>query len=575
MKKLFLFSILLLFITLQACDKSNVNALSIDPTEISIPEEGGNSTFVITTDAENWQIDNPGTDWIKLSATSGELKTAMITVLVNTLTATPRTDTLTITAGNAKPVCVVVSQAASEFLYSLSSSLNSITFKRSGNEVAFRLNSTAPEWNVSSNADWISFDKTTGTDKETFVTVSASPNEGKDPREASITLSAEYAPVVEIAVTQTGELYPDYNTSPQEPDNTGMTSTATQLASMINLGWNLGNSLEAPGGETTWGNPATSQALINLVKQSGFNAIRIPAAWNSHLSNSATAEINPTWLARIKEVIQYAINNDMYVILNIHWDGGWLENNCTLAKQEENNAKQKAFWEQIATYLRNFDEHLLFAGANEPNVTNATEMSVLNSYSQTFIDAVRSTGGKNTYRTLIIQGPSTDIEKTNLLMLMPVDNTPNRMMVEVHYYTPWNFCGMTEDATWGNMFYYWGEGFHSETDPGRNATYGEEATVLTNFGLMKSKFVDKGIPVVLGEFSVMRRSALTGDALTNHLASRAYYFKYVTQQAKAHGLLPFYWDNGGMGNNGCALFNRSTLSVFDQQALDALIEGAQ
>jgi hypothetical protein len=73
----------------------------------------------------------------------------------------------------------------------------------------------------------------------------------------------------------------------------------------------------------------------------------------------------------------------------------------------------------------------------------------------------------------------------------------------------------------------------------------------------------------------VRRSALTGDALTNHLASRAYYFKYVTQQAKAHGLLPFYWDNGGMGNNGCALFNRSTVSVFDQQALDALVEGAQ
>ncbi|MGD9993468.1 MAG: cellulase family glycosylhydrolase [Salinivirgaceae bacterium] len=575
MKNLFLLPILLLFITLQACDKSDVNELSVDVTSIAIPEAGGNATIVITTDAGMWQIDNSGSDWIKLSATSGELKTAMITVLVNTLSATLRTDTLTISAGNAKPVYVIVSQAASEFLYTLSSGTGSITFKKSGNEAAFRLSTTAPEWSVSASVDWLAFDKTTGTESETYITVSASPNEGIEKREAIITLSAEYAPQVEISVTQNGELYPNYNTSPQEPDNTGMTSTATELAAKIVLGWNLGNSLEAPGGETTWGNPATTQALIDLVKQSGFNAIRIPAAWNSHLSNATTAEINPVWLARVKDVVQYCVNNDLYVILNIHWDGGWLENNCTLAKQEENNAKQKAFWEQIASYLRDFDEHLLFAGANEPNVENATEMSVLNSYSQTFIDAVRSTGGKNAYRTLIIQGPSTDIEKTNQLMMMPTDKIPNRMMVEIHYYTPWNFCGMTEDATWGKMFYYWGEGFHSESDPDRNATYGEESTVLTNFGLMKSKFVDKGIPVVLGEYSALRRSELSGDALSNHLASRAYFFKYVTQQAKAHGLLPFYWDNGDMGNNGCALFNRSGLSVFDQQALDALVEGAQ
>ena len=133
---------------------------------------------------------------------------------------------------------------------------------------------------------------------------------------------------------------------------------------------------------------------------------------------------------------------------------------------------------------------------------------------------------------------------------------------------------MTEDADWGKMFYYWGNGYHSTTDTDRNATWGEEDTVDSNFQLMKQQFVDKGIPVVMGEFSAVRRSDLTGDALTLHLASRAYFLKYVTQKAKEDGILPFYWDNGSMDNNNCAIFNRNDDTVFDQQSLDALVQGA-
>jgi endoglucanase len=203
-------------------------------------------------------------------------------------------------------------------------------------------------------------------------------------------------------------------------------------------------------------------------------------------------------------------------------------------------------------------------------------MSVLLSYHQTFINAVRSTGGRNSYRVLVVQGPSTDIVKTNDLMnTMPTDQIANRLMVEIHYYTPWNFCGLEADASWGKMFYYWGAGYHSTTDPTRNANWGEEAELNGYFQMMKTKFVDKGIPVVLGEFSAIRRSSLTGDALTLHLASRAYYHKYVTQQARAHGMIPFYWDNGSTGVNGSALFNRQTNTVFDQQSIDALVQGAQ
>jgi hypothetical protein len=191
---------------------------------------------------------------------------------------------------------------------------------------------------------------------------------------------------------------------------------------------------------------------------------------------------------------------------------------------------------------------------------------VLTSYHQTFVDAVRATGGKNANRVLVVQGPSTDIDKSNKLwMQLPVDKTPNRLMAEIHYYTPWNFAGLTKDESWGKQFYYWGKGFHSSTDTERNANWGEEEDVKKYFGLMKTQFIDKGIPVVMGEFSAVRRDNLTGEDLKLHLASRAYFFKYVTNQAKINGLLPFYWDNGGIEN--------LSSGVFDKQALDALVQG--
>jgi hypothetical protein len=563
-------------ISMVGCKKDEKsNSLTIDTGKIEIQKDGGNASIKINTDADSWNIHNPASEWLVLSATSGTENTATITMKVSSRTLTTRTDTLTITAGNATPTQVIVVQASSSYLYVLSADNTSLKFIQPGNTTAINITTDASQWNIVSNVDWLQFSQVKGNKGVTSINATALENTGSNSRSATIRLFAENADTVRISVLQNGELYPSYNTSPIASDATGMGSTATQIAAKINLGWNIGNTLEAIGGETAWGNPLVTKALIDLVKNSGFNAIRIPCSWNQYMANSATAQLKVDWLNRVKEVIQYCVDNNMYVLLNIHWDGGWLEENCTVAKQYENNAKQKAFWEQIATHLRDFDEHLLFAGANEPNVLDATQMAVLKTYHQTFINAVRSTGGKNSYRVLVIQGPSTDIEKTNKLMLtLPTDPILDRMMVEVHYYTPWNFCGLDKDASWGNMFYYWGNGYHSTTDLTRNSTWGEESAADDYFKLMKTQFIDKGIPVVMGEYGAMRRSSLTGDALTLHLASRAYYLKYVTKQAKANGILPFYWDNGGTGNNGSGIFNRNTNAVFDKQALDALVQGA-
>ncbi|MVT08183.1 cellulase family glycosylhydrolase [Chitinophaga tropicalis] len=343
--------------------------------------------------------------------------------------------------------------------------------------------------------------------------------------------------------------------------------TAQQVASQMKVGWNLGNTLEAICGENAWGNPNTSQALINAVKAAGFNTVRIPCAWDCHTTNGV---IDAAWLARVKTVVDYCINNNMYAIINIHWDGGWLENNCTTSAQSAVNAKQQNYWTQIANYFKNYNEHLLFASANEPSVSDATGMSVLLSYHQTFVNAVRATGGNNSSRTLIIQGPGTNIDNTNTLMnTLPTDPIANRLMVEVHYYTPWQFCGLTEDASWGSMFYYWGNGYHSATETSRNATWGEESEVERALGLMKSKYTNNGIPVLMGEFGTIKRTNPSDPSL--HQASREYFNRYVTGSAIAKGIIPVYWDNGA---SDFAIFNRNTGAITDQGVVNAIMQGS-
>jgi endoglucanase len=358
-------------------------------------------------------------------------------------------------------------------------------------------------------------------------------------------------------------LISDFPCTSTTPTPTGITQTAAQIVSQMKVGWNLGNTLEAICGENAWGNPTTTQTFINAVKAAGFNAIRLPCAWDCHATNGT---IDPAWLSRVKTVVDYCMNANLYTIINIHWDNGWLENNVTTGAQSSVNAKQQNYWTQIANTFKSYDGRVLFASANEPNVEDATGMSVLLSYHQTFINAVRATGGNNSSRVLVIQGPSTDCEKTyNLMNAMPTDTIANRLIVEVHYYTPYQFCLMTEDADWGKMFYYWGNGYHSTTETDRNATWGEESDVEKYLGYMKTKFVDKGIPVIIGEFLAIKRTKPADLAL--HLDSRDYFHRYVTSSAKSKGIIIYFWDTG-------AAIDRNSGVVTDQRTINALMAGA-
>ncbi len=392
-------------------------------------------------------------------------------------------------------------------------------------------------------------------------------NKRSEQRSGMITLSSDDKNI-EISVLQEGV-----------DEATGMNLNSKDLAKEIYLGWNLGNTLEAVGkqgdiyvgGEVSWGNPYTTQEMIKAIKNAGFNSVRIPVSWDVYSVNKDTHEISEEWMARVREVVDYVVDNDMYAMINIHWDGGWLENNCNPDKKAVNIVKQRAYWTQIANEFKHYDEHLLFAGCNEPEVRNATQMDVLFEYEQTFIDAVRATGGRNAKRNLIVQGPVTDIYLTLDLMKMPIDNIPDRLMIEVHYYEPWTFCGLTEDVSWGKMAYLWGKAFSSLATgelSGRWTADCDEQHMHSQFRKMKEKYVDNGIPVILGEFGVTYRKLSDKTAQESHDKSRAYYYEYITEQAKNYGLVPYVWDNGGdMG-----VFNRHTLTT--NNLMESMLKGA-
>ena len=420
-------------------------------------------------------------------------------------------------------------------------------------------------WIVTNAAAWLQLSQTSGNSGNATIPLTAALNTTGAIRSTVLVVNASNGQSRRITVSQPSRIYPSYNLSAKAPDSTQM-STAVQLAAKFKLGWNIGNTMEATGGETAWGNPQITGSYVKFIKQLGFTSIRIPCAWDSHVDNKATAHIDQNWLNRVKDVVGYCVNNGIYVMLNIHWDGGWLEQNCTTQKKDSVNAKQKALWEQIATAMRDFDEHLMFASANEPNTSNAEQMNVLLSYHQTFVNAVRSTGGKNSYRCLIIQGTS-DLISENIF---PTDPTPGRLMYEDHNYTPSLFTFFFEDQSWGKMIYYWGAGHHSIIEPDRNATFGEENEHIKYFDKIKSAFVDKGIPVLMGEYGAYRRdgSAHIPKDLDTHEASVDYWITFVTKEALARGIKPFWWDTGGA-------VDRWNNTVKDQRTIDAIIAGSK
>ena len=347
--------------------------------------------------------------------------------------------------------------------------------------------------------------------------------------------------------------------------------TAKEVQSKMGMGYNIGNSMEVPNNPTAWGNPFPTQALLDSVKAAGFNTVRIPCAWDSHTNGG---KITQSWLDSVKTVVDYAMRAGLYTILNIHHEGegGWFQTHIGTSVDQNVNNKMNTYWTQIANKFKNYNERLIFAGANEPgpnvNTWTAQHVSTLMHYYQTFIDAVRATGGNNETRTLIIQGLNTDIDKSVAnapVSTFPKDKVTGYLMFEVHYYDPYQYTLMTKEDTWDGkqVFpqYYYGD-YQKSSEPVRNAGYNAWAGSVDSklgsivhpqeqFAKMKTNYVDKGYPVIVGEFGANVRSPeLSGSDLNLHKQGRVQWHKDVVSAAKQYGLTPILWDMGNESNSG-------------------------
>ncbi|GBU28662.1 endoglucanase [Treponema sp. R8-4-B8] len=340
--------------------------------------------------------------------------------------------------------------------------------------------------------------------------------------------------------------------------------TAAQLVADIKVGWNLGNTLDATNLswlgagpsvsdlEKAWGNPVTTKANITAIKNAGFNAIRIPVSWTK-CADSSNYKIRANWMARVTEIVNYAVENDMYIVLNTHHDEGVFK--FTNANKAASINAFRKIWGQIAYNFQNYGEKLIFEGLNEPrtigssgewNGGTAEERTNLNEHYKVFVETVRSCGGNNDRRFLVLNtyGASGLAVAMNDLAI-PTDTAQNKIIASYHAYEPYNFA-LNKNSTVKT----WSQSNSSDTSP-----------ITDRIDRAYDLFVKKGIPVIIGEFGALDK--------TNEPA-RAEWVEYYVKAALEKGIKCFWWDDGG----DLRLFNRRTNTFYFPQIKDGLLRGA-
>jgi len=341
--------------------------------------------------------------------------------------------------------------------------------------------------------------------------------------------------------------------------------SAAELVAKIKIGWNLGNTLDThsteawypsdvAGMEKAWNNPVTTKAMIDKLKSEGFNAIRIPVTWYKAAGKAPDFAIRSDWMARVVEVVNYAIDNDMYVLLNTHHDEHIFK--FTNAEKTASLNAFKKIWTQIAETFKNYNEKLIFEGLNEPRTIgtnyewsggNAEERANLNEHYQAFVDTVRASGGNNTKRILMVNTHAASASSAAVNGLtIPTDsaNTKNKIIVSIHAYSPYMFAHE----------YPGGQAVWSKDNP-------DDVFGITNaIDPVYNRFVKNGIPVIIGEFGCREEKAAS---------SRAEWSEYYVKYARNKGIACFLWDDGGWFK----LFNRSALTFYAPTVLAALMKG--
>ncbi len=343
------------------------------------------------------------------------------------------------------------------------------------------------------------------------------------------------------------------------------TMTADEITEAMTIGWNIGNSLDASGisptHETSWGNPAVTQELIDAVKAKGFNTIRIPTTWYNEVVTTTDENGNPVytikeeWLARVKEVVDYCYNNDMYVILNLHHEN-WINRNDFPDAYEEMSVRLKQMWTQIATYFKDYDQHLIFEGMNEPRQTGTTWewqgtpdcFEVVNKLDADFVETVRAIDSpyQDTRLLMIPAYCASGYASAYSYLEIPEDAY---VAVSLHAYTPYNFAmGNGDHTTFSDNY---------------------KADLDSLFSDMQYYFTDKDIPAVLGEFSASN---------FNNTEARCDWATYYLTWTKKLGIPCVLWDNNAYTNNrdgseAHGYLNRTTLEWYEQSepVVDAMM----
>ena len=327
--------------------------------------------------------------------------------------------------------------------------------------------------------------------------------------------------------------------------------TTMEITRDMGIGINLGNTLESCGDwiweygdhsvksyETAQGSPEITKDMIEGIKNEGFGVMRLPVHWFNLMSDDYT--IDKKYLARVKEIVDWAMEIKLYVILNIHHDEkGFFKNMPN--KTEETLENYKKIWTQIADAFKKYDDYLMFESLNEEACWNDVfnqwsgttkgkdeVYDYINQLNQAFVDVVRASGGNNAERHLLLAGYCTDPDLTcDPMFRMPKDPA-NRCAVSMHYYNPSTFCIISEDADWGKAQYSWGS----------NA---EVKDLNKKFDKMKSTFIDKGIPVIIGEYGATTKNK-DMDSVRNFLYS-------VCKAAYDRKMVPVYYIIQFFNNN--------------------------
>ena len=336
------------------------------------------------------------------------------------------------------------------------------------------------------------------------------------------------------------------------------------------VGWNLGNQFEcsAPGqdgesmaignpelsikAETAWGNPVVTKKVIKAVKDAGFNAIRIPIRWQCHISNAQAMSIDKAWMKRIRQVAQWVVDEGMYFIINIHHDNSKKYLYPDSHHYEQSDKYVAAIWSQVADAFADFDDHCIFESMNEPRLVGSTyewwlntsaaecrdAAECINRLNQKFVDTVRSKGGNNASRYLLVPGycASPDGALTDLFRL-PDDPAENRIMVEVHAYTPYDYA--LNKANPDSSF---------DLDKDRQ----KKQDISSFMNRLYSKYISQGIPVIIDEFGALKKN-------DDDLQDRVNFTCYYTASASARGITCVWWDNHGFSASGerFGLINRN------------------